>query len=183
MTEGVYLSVCAYDPAGGHGCHLFWGKQKIRQLSPGDAAAYAAELTWIVAAAEYDAAMLAQLTELEVPRRLTGQLIRQVRADRRPILESATSPLRFQPIVSSLTGKGRIVCTLGEQEWTWDLATARQHLLHVMEVTAQVDLDLAYGTHLTGIVGLEAERARKVVVMLRHFMESTTDTSEPPTAP
>jgi len=185
--EGIALSMVAEDPYGdGYVCAMYFGDKRVRVLPPAEAAAYCAELTWVITVAEHEAAVLAQLEDMGLPLPLRAQTVRHLRADRRPTIEAATAPIAYTPIVSHRTQKGmvngviRVPLTGQELPFQWDLDTARQHVMYVMEVSAGADIDGLYRQHLTGLVGLGKREATDVVTLLRNFMPSTSHKHERP---
>lgn len=185
MTQqGVALSVVSERRGPGYRCVLYLGEEVLRVFDRDSAAAYCAEWSWAIGCAEHDAAVLAQLTKMEIPTRYLKAAIRHLRADRRPILESALAGISVSPIVSNSTREGMLDGTVRGVRFQWDLTTARTHVMYVMEVSAGVDLDDAYAAHLRGVVGLDEAEADRYVSSLRNFMPSSThDHPDPPPTP
>lgn len=176
-----YLAVYSgVTVSGRYLCTLALGSKTLRTLERDAAAAYVAEVTWAVTCAEYDAAVLRQLIDAKMDPGLMAHIILALRNDRRPVVASATTPLRFTPIVSNRDRVARLSMRLegSDRDWTWELDTARQHVQQVMEVVAGVDLDAAYFRYLRNGVGLDEEEARTYVRMLREHMPGLTDTSD-----
>lgn len=164
---GTYMTVLELDG------------QPLRSLDREQALAYAQEMTWAIACAEYDAAVLAQLAD--VPGLDMGAVVtvvRRLRADRRPILAAATHPLEVTPIVAQSDRKARLTVKCGETGWQWDLDAARQHVTQVLEVSAAVDLDASYLTLIKTAIGLDDEHGRLMVRVLRNFMPNTQDPAD-----
>ncbi|MEV4122877.1 hypothetical protein [Micromonospora sp. NPDC049645] len=138
------------------------------------ALAYVATVYDAAARAEYDAAILRQLTSRGLSREVVGEvIIKDLRPDRPPLNDAATAPLTFTPIVSEVSGHpfvhvhvhGR---SAREPQFLaqWKPASARQHAGHVLDALAVVDLDAGYLRALVGVIGIDAPRARAVVATL-----------------
>lgn len=136
------------------------------------ALAYVATVFDAAARAEYDAAVLRQLTSRGLARELVGAMIaNDLRPDRPPLDDAATAPLRYTPIVSDSTRQPYVHVHLhgrGEPQFLtqWRPASARQHAGHVLDALAVVDLDAGYLRTLVGVIGLDAPRARAVIATL-----------------
>jgi hypothetical protein len=175
--DGVPLEVASLlNPLGTYVCALRLGDDVLCVLDPERALAYAATATRALAYAEYDAAIMRQLDAAKVPIDMVAHVVRAMRDDRAPIGAAATAPLRYSPIVSSRTRNGMVNVRVSGREhqgrplgWQWEAADVRQHVRHVMEVSAGVDLDAAYRTHLVGVVGLDEQRARFMVDELGNY--------------
>ncbi len=128
------------------------------------ATAYATALLTAIGYAEYDAAVYRQLVHLGIGEGLAAQCIADLRADRPPINDFATAPLRFVPLVTAGKKEPALYLELnGDRIAQWTAADGRQHAGHVLEVSVGVDLDAAYYRFLRGTVGLDDGRARAVV--------------------
>lgn len=181
MVEGEYLTVSSEVSAvGTYMCVLSLGPRRLRVFDRDQAAAYVAEVTWAIVCAEYDSGVLAQLRETDMELGMVGMVIRELRANRRPILDSATAPLRITPIVSQRDRVGRLTVQCSETPgWQWDVEEARQHASQVAEVSAAVDMDGFYLRQLKTF-GLEDKVARAYVHELRNHLPGLTDTDAPP---
>lgn len=131
------------------------------------ALAYAVALYTAVGYAEYDAAVLAQLTTLGVGDRMAAECVADLRDDRAPVDDAATAPLRFVPLVTAAKREPALFVEVGGKRIAqWTTADGRQHAGHVLDICAGVDLDAAYFRFLRGPVGLDDDRARAVVESL-----------------
>lgn len=164
----------AAAPSGGYVCQLQIDDKPVRDLDRDQATAYATEVMWAVVTAEYDAAVFAQMSRVGLEMPLIGVVIRSLRNSRRPLLAAATHPLEYTPIVSHRDAQPRLTVRMGELIWQWELDDARQHLQHVMEVSATVDMDAAYRAELRK-AGLDEEAALGYVATLREDMVSYAD--------
>lgn len=125
---------------------------------------YAATVFTAVAYAEYDTAVVRQLQAIGIALPDAAGFVVDLRADRPPLDDDATAPLRFEPLVAGTTLTPAVHIALdGELFCQWDPADARQHAGHVLDVAAAVDLDAAYRRLLVAQVGLDDARARAVV--------------------
>jgi hypothetical protein len=144
------------------------------ELGPGDVvpldtlAAYrwAAEVLAATAAAEHDAAVVAQLTALGVKDSVAAGVVTALRADR-PGSGAAVPGLALVPGVSHRTRDGFVLLERhGEPFGQWDLDAARHHAAGVLEAVEVALLDATYLRALTGLVGLDRDRALAVVADL-----------------
>lgn len=131
------------------------------------ALAYAATAHDAAARAEYDAAVVAQLTSIGVEMEHAAGLLTDLRNDRPELDDKTTAPLRFVPGVSPAL-KPFVHVYLHETEpmAQWSPAALRSHARNVLDVLATVDLDAAYRRALVSLVGLDDGRARAVVATL-----------------
>lgn len=132
-------------------------------LTPARALGYAETLLGAVAEAEYDAAILQQLTSkpLGIDVDVAGQLIVDMRGER-PAREAAG--LVFVPGVSQRAQHPFVqIMRDGTQIGQFDAPAARRHAMHVLEAPTAADLDAAYLRVLRGMVGLDENTAREVV--------------------
>lgn len=131
---------------------------------------YASAVLRACASAEYDAAMLAQLTgKLKMPERMVGPMLVELREQRGPGTWQA-GPLILTPGVSVFNRAPFLRCEVpGDLTWQWSPAEAKQHARHVLEVAAAVEYDAAYRAFLIDKVGIEPERALNVVGDIANF--------------
>lgn len=131
-------------------------------LTPARANAYAGTLLAAAADAEYDAAILAQMTgKLALTDETAGQLIVDLRKERTSRIAAG---LTFVPGVSQRERHPFIrIEKDGEGLGQLEVPAARRHALHVLEAVPVADLDAAYLKILRGMVGLDEPRAREVV--------------------
>jgi hypothetical protein len=116
------------------------------------------------ARAQYDAAVFAQMAGMGLDERTAVEPVIQLRADRPPLDNDATAPLRFEPIVTSRTKRPAVHVHLGGKAISeWGPVDAAGHALHVLEVAVGVDLDAAYRRILIGTIGLDDASARAAV--------------------
>lgn len=131
-------------------------------LTPTRAMGYATALLGAAAEAEYDAAILKQVTtRLGLDDAHAVQLVNDMRADRPPrrgaglIFEGGVSRRLRHPFITIL----RDGTPIGQM----DTPAARRHALHVLEAPAAADLDALYLKVLRSTVMLEEDVARTVV--------------------
>lgn len=125
--------------------------------------------------AEYDAAVFAQAKDTGMDDRTAAQMVMDLRADRPPLDDDATAPLRFDPILAFKTKEAAVHVSLqGELFSQWTAADANGHAMHVLQVASAVDLDGAYRRYLFGTVGLDAARAAMLVDDLGHYRSENT---------
>ena len=139
------------------------GQDTARILTPDEAMAHAAGVLAAAHRAEYDAAVLAQLTKLGIERESVAMLIRQLRDDRPPLDPAATHPLTLEPCVNAAGKPFITVASPGREQGQWTTEDARSHAIAVLECVAVADLDAAYLRALTGLIGIDRSRARRVV--------------------
>jgi hypothetical protein len=139
-----------------------------RILAPAEALAYAAGVLAAAARAEYDAAVLKQITgkKLGLSLEAAFALIETMRKDRPPLHPSATRPFTFHPAVT-MAGKAflRVECE-GEEPSQWTPHQAREHAMWVLESVAVADLDSGY---LRTLVGSSRDTATQVVDDLANY--------------
>lgn len=137
---------------------------------------YAMTVYTAVAYAEYDAAVYQQMMSLGVGQQAAAQCIADLRADRAPLDDAATEPLRFVPLVTAAKQEPALYVEVnGRRISQWTPADARQHAGHVLDICAAVDLDAAYHRYLRGPLGLDDGRARAVVGALGEHRIGGTD--------
>lgn len=133
-------------------------------LTTTSAAAYVHVLLGAVARAEYDAAVVAQMTALVPGPHAVSLVIRELRENRPPLDDSRTAPLRFTPGVSQGHDPFIRVDIEGRaNSFQWTPGEARQHALHVLDAVQAADLDSHYYRVLRSMVNLDEPRARAVV--------------------
>jgi hypothetical protein len=138
-------------------------------LSPESAPRYAMTILAAVARAEYDAAVYRQMSAvMPDDKRAVGGLISDLRADRPDIDLSATAPLEIRPGVNKDAEPFLTVLIEDEPVGQWTIADANEHVLVALQVSAVADLDAGYYRVLTGIVGIEPDRARTIIDDLQH---------------
>ncbi len=180
--QAMVLAVASEPDADGRfGLTITLSGEPVRSLDSESAHAYVGELMYALACAEYDAAVLAQLTEVPgLHRALVGRTIRELRQRRRPILAAATAPLVLTPIVSASDRVPRMQVTCGDVGWQWEMSDVRQHVLHVLEVSVGVELDGLYLSDLQTDIGLDERRARGFVSLLREHRPDWEESADQP---
>jgi hypothetical protein len=133
-------------------------------LTPPRAMAYSNGLLAAVADAEYDHAILRQVTEkLGLDERTAMELVADVRKDR-PAREAAG--LRFVSGVSQRLREPfvQVQGVVSDRPYgQLDAAAARRHALHVIEAVPAADLDAGYYRTLRSLVGVDEGVARQCV--------------------
>lgn len=142
---------------------------RSRALDRAGATAYAYTLLGACERADYDAAVVAQMTrKLGMPAENVPDLLRDVRAGRPPLDHAATSPLRFEPGISAKHRPFIAVHLEGEQVGQLSPKQARRHALGLMSTIEAISLDRQYLNFLVETIGIEPERARNVVHDVLH---------------
>lgn len=172
MTE-VWIRTEPTPDDSGYMVTLSVGEDSIVHLTPERAFAHARVLLEHVARAEYDAAIVRQMRKVmgkdPDTMKTIALLIRDVRSDRPPLDDEATSPVRFEPGVNQ-SHKGFIAVFQGdEQLGTWGIKAAKAHAQALIESVENANLDAAYVRALVGIVGIDRQRALNVVHDLANF--------------
>lgn len=135
-----------------------------RTLNRDQGYAWAATVLAAAARAEHDSLVLRQLHRIVgMPLDLAASCVGDLRADRPPLDDKATEPLRLTPGVNSRGEPFIGVHINGAQVGQWTCEDARSHAAGVFEVMAAVDLDAAYYRYLVGSVRVESDRARNIV--------------------
>jgi hypothetical protein len=125
---------------------------------------YAMAVYTAVGYAEYDAAVFHQLVSLGISHPNAAHCVGDLRADRAPLDDAATAPLRFVPLVTAAKHQPAVYVEVnGRRISQWTTSDARQHAGHVLDICAAVDLDAAYRRYLRGPLRLDDGRARAVV--------------------
>lgn len=172
MTD-VWIRTEPTPDDSGYMVTLSVGEDSIVHLTPERAFAYARVLLGHICRAEHDAAIVKQMRKVmgtDADSMMSiAQLIRDVRADRPPLDDEATMPLRFEPGVNQ-SHKGFVgVFHGGEQLGTWSIKPARAHALGIIEAVENANLDAAYMRALIGVVGIDKARALNVIDDLAKF--------------
>jgi len=152
--EGIYRPVVELDDDTSH------------PIDDVTAVAYARAILVAVAYAEYDAAVIRQMTTV-CNQEAAVDLVRRMRGDRPLLVWPA--PLELEPGVSARTGEAFLAVSLhGLRVGQWDMAQAREHALGVLEAVEVAPLDSAYLRALRAI-DVEEGRARVVVDDLARY--------------
>jgi hypothetical protein len=158
-------------PTGVYITTVHLGDKVMCVLDRAAALRYASAFTQAIAYARYDASVFAQLMNIfKGDMSHVGFMIDQLRKDRPPLPADATAPLVLGPIVSREDHKPRL--TLDDDRGrvaTLEASAAEQHAIHVLELSASVDLDAAYVRLLKSTVGLEDPEARAMVGLLSRW--------------
>jgi len=148
-------------------------------LTPAGALRYAAACCAAATVAEHESAVYRLLTiKTEMPPEVVGAVIGDLRADRPPPDDEATAPLRLAPGVSHRAGSPPFIALWldDRQIGQWDPADARQHGMHVLEVTAGADLDAALHRYLVGTCEVPDGSARAMIEDLSNYRDTRPDT-------
>lgn len=152
---------------------IHYDADQSRVLDRESALACVEEIHRAAVQAEHDAAVIRQLTSIGIGLEEAARAVAGLRADRPPLDESATAPLRLVPGVSQKTGQAFLAVHIsGRQVGQWDPADARDHASHILAVQAAADLDAAYRRYLLS-AGLDTETANAVVNDLAEHIEGT----------
>lgn len=135
-----------------------------RSLDRDQGYAWASTALAAAAQAEHDALVLRQLTEVVgIPLALAASCIGDLRADRPPLDDAATAPMRLVPGVNAKGEPFIGVHINGVQVGQWTCADARSHAAGIFDVLSVVDLDAAYRRFLVGALTIEPDHARNIV--------------------
>lgn len=153
--------------------NIEFGPDHALPVDPQRAYRYAATVMAAAARAEYDAAVIAQLThKLELPREEAAKVVAEMRDDRPPLDTDATAPLALEPGVSAFTGSGFLAVVIaGKHVGQWTPGDARHHAQGVLEAVEVADLDATYHRYLAGSIGIDSDRARAVIDDLASWRE------------
>src|SRR5262245_52634719 len=167
---GVWVTTEDGD-GGAYQLTVSFGDRHSRVLDREAAYRYAAGVLAACQRAEYDAAVIKQMTTtVGVDLVAATKLIAVFREDRAPLDHAATAPIRLEPGVSHRTGKGFLqIAVDGDTVGQWDAADGRSHALFVLECIEVAELDTGYRKLLVGAVGIDDQRARNVVHDLANY--------------
>lgn len=165
QSEGLWINT-EERPEGGFYVVVSIGGDRIWRLDADACLNYVLACTMAAQQAEYDAAVLKQMTSLGLEPELVAQMIaKDLRMDR-PSVPDAAPGLRYAPGVTA-QGKPFLKIELdGEGVGQLDLDQLREHSMSVLEAPVAADLDSAYKRALVGLIGLDAGRASNVVADL-----------------
>jgi len=170
----VWVTTSIPPSAAGYVVTLEASADLARTLTPDESLTYAAGVLAAAARAEYDAAVLAQMTseKLGLPMQVAAEVIQELRKDRPPLDPAITWPFTFEPgVTKELHPFIKIICG-GEPIGQWDVSDARSHAMGVLQSVAVADLDSAYLRALVGSVGLDRNRGMHVVDDLSNYREA-----------
>lgn len=160
-------------PSGAYATAIHFNGGRSRLLDPAEALAYAAGVARAAMTAEYDAAVVRQLTGMGLPLAAIATCIRDMRGQRPPPDPAATAPLTLIPGVGQVTRTAFVVVALGGREiGQWTPAEARAHAMNVLIVSAGADLDATYHRHLVDEIGLDPAAAAAMVCDLDPHFEA-----------
>lgn len=144
-----------------------------RGLSKDEALAYGHTVLAICHRAEYDSAVMRQMTtEANMSTEEAAQLVADMRSTRPPADNAAIAPLGLEAVVVQSTLKPALLVFVGgRQVGQWAIADARAHAFHVLDGVESVALDEAFFRHLVTKVGIEETRALGVVQHLACYRE------------
>lgn len=157
--SGVYYPVVQFGP------------DVIRPLNRQEARDYVTGLAVTLAYAEYDAAVLAQMSDvMSGDLQAAGYMVAELRANRPEVDRAATAPFVFLPIVSHRTRKPMVSVVLnGTELGMWAPDDVQHHMLAILSGPIHADLDQHYARCLVGQMGIEEPRARNVVMDLGNY--------------
>lgn len=135
-----------------------------RTLNRDEGYAWAATVLAAATRAEHDSLVLRQLHHaVGIPLHLAAASVNDLRADRPPLDDAATAPLRLTPGVNK-DGEPFLGVHINDtQVGQWTCEDARAHAAGIFEIAAAVDLDAAYFQYLTGTIDIDPARARDIV--------------------
>lgn len=163
MPDGSYRAVVEFD------------LDHSAALTHERAMRYSTAILDAVQAAEYDAAVLRQLTgRLALDATAAGQLItRDLRAARRPLRSTGTA-LALRPGVTA-EGHAFLVVSIGGSEvGQWSLADARGHALYALEASLAADYDATYHRTLVAKIGVTDRVARATVQDIGNYRDEVS---------
>lgn len=173
--EAIWV-ISDVTPNGTYVATIQAGPDRAITLDRTQATAYVMAVLTAAVYAEYDAAVIRQHTALGLGLPTAAGAVKDMRADRAPLDDAATSPLRFESIVTAANRDPAVLVSLdGRRIAQWTAEETKGHALHVLEVVAVVDLDAAYYRYLRGPVRLDEGRARAVVGDLGQFRTGASD--------
>lgn len=164
----------AITEAGCYALAVFVDEDRAVTLDTRDAVyAYASTIIAACERAEFDAAIVAQMTrKLQMPVEMATSMVADLRSERPPLNEAAIAPFRLLPGVSATSGKPFLGLFVGgRQVGQWDPDDGRQHAMHIMTGAEVVELDTAYYRYMVEKVGTEPGRARSVISDLANFRD------------
>lgn len=157
------------------------GDDVALSLKADAAVRYVAAVYRAAVIAQHDAAVTQQLHgRLGLTLDVVARTVIDLRADREPSQESATTPLKFEPIVSGTSFAPYVhVWASGKRVAEWAPADCFQHAGQVMRVLAAVDLDSAYYRYPIHTIGIDEATARGAVEDLGNQDQKLRDPSAP----
>lgn len=154
-------------PDGTYVTAIHYSGDRSRILDRKTGLAYVSAIFAAAVQAEHDAAIIRQHIASGLSLKVAARTIADLRADRPPIDDAATAPLRLTPGVAARTKDAFLAIHVdGQQVGQWDPDDARNHATNVLQVLAAADLDAAYRRYLIGSIGLDVARAENIVTDL-----------------
>lgn len=124
--------------------------------------------------AEHDAHIIRELHHtVGMPLPLATSVVADLRADRPPLDDTTTAPMRLEGGVNTLLEPFLAIHINDQHVGQWTCAEARFHAQGILDVITAVDLDAAYYRYLTGTLHIEPNQARNAVQAL-HINHTTT---------
>jgi len=168
-ANGVWIK-SEPDEAGAYHLFLELGPDDVLPLSAKDVATWAWQVLTAVAIAEYDAAVLRQLTAFGSKREAATFVLamRDDRADGQEI--DMIEGLCLIPGVSATNWEPFLTLSRhGVDVGQWSRSDAREHVLNVQQALAVTDLDSAYLRVLRSRIGLDEHHAHFLVEHLSEY--------------
>lgn len=153
------------------------GSDYTQTFTPEEAVQYAHYLSTVLARAEYDAAVIKQLTSRGLEKPVAAHFVVDLR-DERPDLDDRWI-LVATPFVGFRTGLPGVTMSLNpaycggrdDELGAWEADQVRDHINHMLASPQAADLDAAYLRMLKGVIGLDDGVARAVVGSLDEYRE------------
>jgi hypothetical protein len=163
--------VSAPDDAGVYHLALEVGDDRSVPLKPDEAVAWGRNVLWALNAAEYDAAVLKQMTETTGDQSAAAHLVKAVREDRASSVRvGGHLGIDLVPGVSAFTGKPFLhLMQDGKLIGQWTPDDARQHALAVLQAVENLGADTAYLRALEQHVSLDRPTALAVISGLAEY--------------
>lgn len=161
--QGLWVNTEARADGGGYYVTVTWEQDRIWRLTPDQVDHYVSTCYLAGQYAEFDAAVIKQLTTIGIPLEDAGMVVAsELRQDRVPVPDAAPG-LRYEPGVTA-AGKPFVKAVVdGQEQATIDLPQFRAHLQHLVEAPIAADLDSRYRAMLISAIGLDPVRASNIV--------------------
>lgn len=170
-SEHTVWALCEVQPDGSYQPTIAFTDDIAVTLTPDTAVEYALAVLEAVQAADYDAAILAQVRTLGLDDEAAFTwLAEDVRPGWPPRRETGT-PLQLVPGISHRDRRGFLTVRIGGvPAGQWELADARAHALAVLECAIAAGYDTAYHRALTKLLHDDG-RARAVVAEIERYRQ------------
>ncbi len=169
--DGVWIN-SEPDDEGRYHLYLELSADDVIPLSEDDAWGWVRECQEAMMVAEYDAAVLKQMTKV-VNQSAAVELVRDLRADRPEFFTMKHLNFEMVPGVSASTGKPFIhLKRKGELVGQWERSDIDRHTLGVIGAIMNRRLDEQYRRHLEGNVQIDRGTAGAVVMDLINYREN-----------